>query len=224
MPIQWNYMYSHLRSGAVAKWHHCVENWSSKGVEVGTCSKFKNNLKLSVQFHRENWTVQSNYVLPNSRFENLSDARLLISWPVFYWRAWALLSRQVKQASSFRQPLLAKRTRLYCREWSLRYMKGFVFKCYKLHIFRDHEFSIPSLLLFVFFWIWVLQYDTLSLFCVVNCLRVSNTWNILRVWLYLCSIKLEELRLHFAIKFLGLRSYALRGLPFVVTDNLETFS
>ena len=38
-------------------------NWSSKGVEVRTCSKFKSNLilKLSVQFHRENWAVQSRF-------------------------------------------------------------------------------------------------------------------------------------------------------------------
>ena len=175
-------MYSHLKSGGAAKWHHCVENWCSKGVEVTTCSKFKNNLTLtlSVQFHRENWAVriQSNYVLPNSRFHQIVPlnksssrkpqwrkivyilhveklhgqcftAKLGLCFPgVFEWRP---LQLELKQGSSFRQPFLAKRKRLYCREWSLRYMKGFVFQCCKLHIFRDHELSILSLLLFVFF-------------------------------------------------------------------------
>ena len=58
-------------SGGAAKWHHCVENWSSKGVAVGTCSKFKNNLKLSIQFPREKGAAQSKYVLPNSRFHQI---------------------------------------------------------------------------------------------------------------------------------------------------------
>ena len=39
-------MYSHLKSGGGAKEHHCVENWPSKGVEVRTRSKFKNNLSF----------------------------------------------------------------------------------------------------------------------------------------------------------------------------------
>ena len=98
-------MYSHLKSGGAAKEHHCVENWSSKGVEVRTCSNFKNNLtlKLSVLLHRENWAVQSNSSSTSYQTvvlikfshsirvprENLSDTRLftyfmLINWPVFY--------------------------------------------------------------------------------------------------------------------------------------------
>lgn len=56
MPVQKNY---HLMSGGAAKWHHCVENWSSKGVEVKTCCKFKNNFSLETLtsfFHNENMT------------------------------------------------------------------------------------------------------------------------------------------------------------------------
>lgn len=148
-------MYSHLKSDGAAKWHHCVENWSSKGVEVRTCSKFKNNLilKFSVQFHRENWVVQSNYVLPNSRFhqifplnktssripqcrkivyivhvDKLASVLLTSLGPAFQaFSSGRPLQFELKQASSFRQPFSVKRTRLYCREWSLRYMKGFAF-------------------------------------------------------------------------------------------------
>ena len=114
-------MYSHLKSGGAAKEHHCVKNWPSKGVEVRTCSFFKNNLilKLSVLLHRENWAVKSNSSSTSCQTvvfikfshsirvprENLGEATLfthfmLINWPVFYWQARALLSRRFQVVAS----------------------------------------------------------------------------------------------------------------------------
>ena len=91
-----------------------------------------------------------NYILPNSRFHQIfpltksssrkpqwrkivyilhvdklasvfTDKLGLCFSGVIEWRP---LQFELKQASSFRQPFLPKRTRLYCREWSLRNMKG----------------------------------------------------------------------------------------------------